>query len=80
MSDFLRMVDLTGNDLTSAGIGLETIANLLGVDGIERHLSDNDVSGLRHALLALGTHIKNAGYDLCQAVEDTQESQEVANA
>lgn len=84
MSDFLRMADLAGNELVSAGIGLETIANLLGADGIERHLSDDDINGLQHVLLALGTYIRSTGYDLCEAVkdevEDTREGQEVANA
>lgn len=82
MSDFLRMADLTGNELVSAGIGLETIANLLGADGIERHLSDDDVNGLQHALLVLGTYIKSTGYELCEAVkaevEDARKGQEVS--
>lgn len=82
MSDFLRMADLTGNELVSAGIGLETIANLLGADGIERHLSDDDVNGLQHALLVLGIYIKNTGYELCEAVkaevEDARKGQEVS--
>ncbi|MDZ4192609.1 MAG: hypothetical protein U1D65_11430 [Pseudomonas sp.] len=80
MSDFLRMADETGNDLVSAGIGLETLANLLGADGVERHLSDDDVNGLQHALLALGTYIKSTGYDLCEAAkaetEDARKGQE----
>jgi fructose-specific phosphotransferase system component IIB len=81
MSDFLRMVDLTGNELVSAGIGLETIANLLGADGIERHLSDDDVNGLQHVLLALGSCLRSTGYDLCEAVkaevEDARKGREV---
>lgn len=75
MSDFLRMVDLAGSDLASAGIGLETIGNMLGADGIERLLSEDDLNGLQQAVLALGSYIKSTGYGLCSAAKD-----EVADA
>lgn len=78
MSDFLRMADKAGNHLTSVGHALETVARLLGADGIEHNLSPRDTKGLIHTVLALGETIRDTGYELCSAVEDEEAEVTVA--
>lgn len=73
MRDLARLADKIGNNLAYAGHGLETIANLLGADCCEHHLTKEDAYGLTHAVLALSAYIKTAGYDLSSAVEAEQE-------
>ncbi|WP_425327996.1 hypothetical protein [Pseudomonas nitroreducens] len=73
MRNLVSLADKIGSNLACAGHGLETIANLLGADGCEHHLTKEDAYGLAHAALALSALIKGAGYDLCIAVEVEQE-------
>lgn len=73
MRNLVSLADKIGNNLAYAGHGLETIANLLGADGCEHHLTGEEASGLTHAVLALSAYIRGAGYDLCTAVEVEQE-------
>ncbi|EMW0555506.1 hypothetical protein [Pseudomonas aeruginosa] len=70
MRNLTRVADQVGNNLSTAGIALETIANLLGADGCEHHLDSREVSGLLNAVSALSAYISGAGYDLCSAVEE----------
>jgi len=48
-----RLACDAGDRLASAGLGLSTIANLLGADGSEHHLTHADQLGLAHAVRAL---------------------------
>ncbi|MGK8435920.1 hypothetical protein ACRS3X_00890 [Ectopseudomonas hydrolytica] len=81
MSDFLRMADETGNDLVSAGFLLESISNLMTVDGTERPISEGDIKERQKFVRLLASTIKNMGYELCEAVEleaaEVREGQEV---
>ncbi|WP_462379564.1 hypothetical protein [Pseudomonas sp. Marseille-QA0892] len=43
------------NALVNAGIGLETIGNLLGADSSEHGLCDEEKTGLAHTVAALGS-------------------------
>lgn len=58
-----------GNRLTTAGLALETLANLLGLDGSEHHLSDSQAYGLTCAVSSIGALIREAGFDLCIKAE-----------
>ena len=58
-----------GNQLCTTGLALETLANLLGHDGGEHHLSDTQMYGLACAVHALGTAVRQSGFDLIDAVE-----------
>ncbi len=69
MSDFLKMVDETSNELSMAGAGMVAIADLLIRDGIDHDLSEGTISGLHRAMVALGYLVKAAGGDLCEACE-----------
>lgn len=57
----------TGDRLASAGLALNTCADLLGADGSEHHLSNDDYNGLCHAVRALAELVKRDGYDLAAA-------------
>lgn len=59
----------TGDQLSSAGMALDTIANLLGADGCEHHLTPFDRNGLTHAVRALADHVKRSGYALTDAFD-----------
>lgn len=58
-----------GDMLDSAGHALETLANLLGCDGSEHHLTKDDHSGLLHAVRTISSYLKSAGFDLYEAAE-----------
>lgn len=59
----------TGDRLASAGLALDTIADLLGADGCEHHLTHSDHNGLIHAVRALADLVKRSGYDLAEAFD-----------
>lgn len=80
MREFIQMANQTGNTLTCAGIGLETIGSLMGADGAEHYLNTEDMNGLHHTVIALGGLIKAAGYNLCIAAEEAQEKKGVDHA
>lgn len=50
----------TGDRLASAGLALDTIADLLGADGCEHHLTHSDHNGLIHAVRALAKAMSKA--------------------
>ncbi|MBD2835773.1 hypothetical protein ID144_01815 [Pseudomonas sp. JM0905a] len=53
MTTFARIADHQGDRLLTASYALSTIADLLGCDGLEHHLSDQDLKGLHHAIKAI---------------------------
>jgi len=59
----------SGDRLASAGMALDTIADLLGADGSEHHLTHSDRNGLIHAVRALADLVKRSGYDLAEAFD-----------
>ena len=61
--------DEHGNRLTTAGLALETLANLMGHDGSEQYLSDAQAYGLTCAVSCIGALIREAGFDLCNKAE-----------
>lgn len=58
-----------GDLLGSAGLALETLSDLLGCDGSEHHLTNDEYSGLLHAVRTISGYIKAAGFDLYEAAE-----------
>ncbi|WP_120993154.1 hypothetical protein [Stutzerimonas urumqiensis] len=58
-----------GNHLMSAGYGLMVIGDLLGADGSEHSLGPGDLSGLQHAVVALGAMVLDAGQSLTERAE-----------
>ncbi|ANI17959.1 hypothetical protein [Pseudomonas citronellolis] len=76
MREVIQLADGVGNNLTCAGLALETLADLLGADGSEHHLNYQQITGLANAVAVLGVYIKGAGYDLCTAAELAQKGGE----
>ncbi|MEA9997195.1 hypothetical protein QN382_03525 [Pseudomonas sp. 10B1] len=64
-----QVADDHGNRLTTAGMALETLANLLGLDGSEHGLSDSQAYGLSCAISSIGALVRDAGFDLCSKAE-----------
>lgn len=64
MNNFARIADLQGDRLLTASYALSTIADLLGCDGLEHHLSDRDLKGLYHAIKAISDLMKCSAMDL----------------
>lgn len=58
-----------GGLMTSAGHGLETIFDLLGLDGSSYDLSERAESGLASAALAIAGLLREAGCSLCGSAE-----------
>lgn len=58
-----------GERTVSAAFGLDAIANLLGADGCEHHMNNEDREGLAHAIRALAGYLHSAGGDLCEGAE-----------
>ncbi len=58
-----------GNRLVSVGLGLNTIADLLGADDSEHHLQPAHLNGLAHTVAALAELVKRDAYDLCAAFD-----------
>lgn len=58
-----------GDLLGSAGYALETLANLLGCDGSEHHLTNDEYSGLLHSVRTISGYLRAAGFDLYEAAE-----------
>lgn len=58
-----------GDRLHSLGYALETIGNLLGADGAEHHLSQQEIDGLAHAVRALGGYALAAGADVYEVAQ-----------
>jgi hypothetical protein len=73
MREVIQLADAVGNNLTGAGIALETLADLLGADGCEHDLNYQQITGLAQAVAVIGTYVKGAGFNLCQAAELAQE-------
>ncbi|MBT8764794.1 hypothetical protein [Metapseudomonas boanensis] len=69
MSKLARIAGQHGNRMVVAGCALNTIADLLGCDGVEHHLSAQQVNGLHHAVKALAGLIQIAGFELCEHAE-----------
>lgn len=64
-----KIADDQGNLMSTAGLALETLANLLGHDGSEHHLSDAQAYGLTCAVHSIGALVREAGLTLCAQVE-----------
>tara|TARA_R110000823_G_scaffold262578_1_gene383175 strand:+ start:102 stop:356 length:255 start_codon:yes stop_codon:yes gene_type:complete len=58
-----------GERLASAALGLDAIANLIGADGSEHMMNDEDTAGLAHAVRALAGFIHQASNQLCEEAE-----------
>lgn len=69
LNSLAKAADDHGNRLATAGMALETLADLLGLDGGEHHLSDVQMYGLSCAVRAIGSLVRAAGFDLCGKVE-----------
>ncbi len=59
-----RIADLQGDRLLTASYALGTIADLLGCDGLEHHLSDRDLKGLHHAIKAISALMQCSAMEL----------------
>lgn len=79
MRDLLPLAIEHGDRLQSTGYALETLANLLGCDGSEHHLSRQDINGLTHAVRALGGYALAAGAELYEAVQLALATEQNAN-
>jgi len=53
-----------GNRLATAGLALETLANLL-----EQDLNEGQIYGLTCAISSIGALVRDAGFTLCAQVE-----------
>lgn len=69
MKAFARFADHQGDRILTASYALSTLADLLGRDGLEHHLSDRDFKGLHHALKALADLMHCSAMDLYQTAE-----------
>ncbi|MDE3738386.1 hypothetical protein PSH28_17420 [Pseudomonas resinovorans] len=69
MNNVARIADLRGDRLLTASYALSTIADLLGCDGLEHHLSDNDLKGLHHAVKTISDLMKCSAMDLYNVAE-----------
>lgn len=76
MREVIQLADGVGSNLTSAGLALEVLADLLGADGSEHDLNYRQITGLANAVAVLGLYVKGAGYELCSAVELVQKGGE----
>ncbi|MNF02095.1 hypothetical protein D3C80_2011970 [compost metagenome] len=69
MTTFARIADLQGDRLLTASYALSTIADLLGCDGLEHHLSDRDLKGLHHAVKTIAELMKCSAMDLYKVAD-----------
>jgi len=67
---FAERVEKDANHMTAVGLALEALADLLGCDGCEHHLSDSQMTGLAYAIQALGVGIRDRGFELCDLAEE----------
>lgn len=70
MSLFISQVETQASHMTVVSAALETISELLGCDGAEHHLNDEQMLGLAHAVQALGAGIRERGYALYGLAEE----------
>lgn len=70
MSHFISKVEAQANHMTVVGLALETLTDLLGCDGCEHHLNDEQILGLAYAVQALGAGIRERGFELCGLAEE----------
>lgn len=70
--DLAQLTTFHGDHLLSASHAMEYISNLLGVDGVEHDLSQQDISGLIHSIRVIGGYLRLAGYELYEAGEALQ--------
>ncbi|WP_330115008.1 hypothetical protein SA496_02425 [Pseudomonas sp. JS3066] len=69
MNNVAHIADLQGDRLLTASYALNTIADLLGCDGLEHHLSDKDLKGLHHAIKSISDLMKCSAMDLYNVAE-----------
>jgi hypothetical protein len=69
MNTFARIADRQGDRILTASYALNTIADLLGCDGLEHHLSDKDLKGLHHAVKTISDLMKCSAMDLYNAAD-----------
>lgn len=67
MSRLIALAIDHGDLLQSTGHALGTLANLLGADDCEHHLTPGDSEGLTHAVRALSGYVLAAGAALYEA-------------
>lgn len=70
MSTLIKQVETQANHMVVTGLALATISDLLGCDGAEHHLNDNQLRGLAYAVQALGVGIRDRGYELYGLTEE----------
>ncbi|MDH4556550.1 hypothetical protein E8F11_15465 [Pseudomonas sp. BN417] len=64
MNTFARIADHQGDRILTASYALGTIADLLGCDGLEHHLSNRDLNGLHHAIKIISDLMQCSAMDL----------------
>jgi hypothetical protein len=64
-----HIADEHGYRLSTAGLALEALVNLLGHDGGEHHISDTQMYGLTCAVHSISMYVRDAGILLCEKVE-----------
>ncbi|MCY1201755.1 hypothetical protein D9M68_880980 [compost metagenome] len=69
MNTFARIADRHGDRLLTASYALNTLADLLGCDGLEHHLSDRDLKGLHHAIKAISDLMQCSAMELYGTAE-----------
>ncbi|WP_271410732.1 hypothetical protein [Pseudomonas sp. Q1-7] len=69
MNTFARLADRQGDRILSASYALGTLADLLGCDGLEHHLTDRDLKGLHHAIKSISDLMQCSAMELYGAAE-----------
>lgn len=69
MRDLIPLAIEHGDRLCSTAYALKTLADLIGCDGSEHHLSEQDINGLTHAVRALAGYVGAAALELYEAAE-----------
>lgn len=63
MSELVRFGAERADSMVCAGLGLESIGDLLG-SGSDHSLTADQINGLHHAIIALGRMVKDTGYEM----------------
>ncbi|WP_271407649.1 hypothetical protein [Pseudomonas sp. Q1-7] len=71
--DLRREVNRRSVVVQQAGIGLCALAELLGADGCEHHMTDELNYGVASAVLVIGELMNEIGLRLCEMSEEEQQ-------
>ncbi|MCY1294564.1 hypothetical protein [Pseudomonas sp. D(2018)] len=71
--DLRREVNRRSAVVQSAGIGLCALAELLGADGSEHHMTEELTEGVASAVLAIGALMNEIGLRLWEISEEEQQ-------